>query len=78
MKLVRVLWVDAVSDESGWKHIDTVRGQRPPLVKSVGWLIAKTKSHVTPAASIVGNDCDGDVTIPVGMIRSIVELTVKK
>lgn len=78
MKLVRIIWVDAVSDESGWKHLDKVRGQKPPLVKSVGWIVARNKAHITLAASIIEDHCDGDVTIPIGMVKSIVELTVKK
>jgi len=78
VKLVRVIWVDAVSDESGWKHLDTVRGQKPPVVKSVGWVVARNKGHITLAASIIGDHCDGDVTIPIGMVQSITDLVVKK
>lgn len=78
MKLVRILWTDAVSSEAGWKETDKVRRQKPPLVKSVGWVIARTGTHITLAASILGNECDGDVSIPIGMVKREDELTVKK
>lgn len=78
MKLVLIQWHDAVSDESGWKSTDAVRKQKPPLVKSVGWMIARSDSHVTLAASIVEDHCDGDVTIPTGMIVSITDLVERK
>lgn len=78
MKLVRITWLDAVSDESGWKHLDKIRSQKPPVVRSVGWVIARTKTHVTLAASIYEDHGDGDVTIPLGMVRKEEELLVKK
>jgi hypothetical protein len=77
MKLVQVDWLDAVTDDAGWKKISDVQTQRPPLCKSVGWILKETKGHVTIAATIHGDDCDGDVTIPRGMIRKIIELGAK-
>ena len=78
MRLVLVKWLDAISHESGWKAVDKVRTQKPPLVRSVGYLVADTKEHVTIVSSIVEGDCDGDVTIPRGMIKSIEDLAVRK
>lgn len=75
MKLVLVRWYDAVTDHSGWKPIDGVRKQRPPLMQSVGWVLADCKSHITLIASKGASDCDGDVTIPKGMIKDITPLT---
>ena len=78
MKLVQITWLDAMSDESGWKTIASVQGNRPPVVRSVGWVVKRTKAHVTLAASIIEDHCDGDVTIPIGMIRREDTLVVKK
>ncbi|HYC64623.1 MAG TPA: hypothetical protein VEC14_07835 [Reyranellaceae bacterium] len=78
MKLVLVRWLDAVSDDSGWKPLAKLRQQKPPLVRSVGWIVKQERGYLTLAASLVGDDADGDVTIPVGMIRSVEQLAVKK
>ena len=78
MKLVLIEWDDAVSDQSGWKDLEKVRKQRPERCKSVGFLVAHTKTHMTLAASIVNGHCDGDVTIPTGMVRKVTELCPRK
>jgi hypothetical protein len=77
MKLVLIEWLDAVTDDAGWKKIEDVKKTRPPVCKSVGWILKETKTHITIAATIHGDDCDGDVTIPRGMIRKVTELTSK-
>ncbi len=68
MKLLLVTWHDAVSDDSG------VKKQQPATVRSVGWEIRRTRRALTLAASLVDDECDGDVTIPIGMILSEKEL----
>lgn len=73
-RLLLIHWHDAVSDDSGWKAISEVEKQQPAVVRSVGWEIRRTKRYVTLAASIVDEDCDGDITIPAGMIIREVEL----
>ena len=78
MKLVLVEWLDAITAHSGWKDIDEVRKNKPPLVKSVGWVVSKSPNHITLCASIVGKDVDGDVTVPMGMVRKITELCPRK
>ena len=75
MKLLLVTWHDAVSDNVGWKKLADVRKQQPATVRSVGWEIRRTKRALTLAASLVDDECDGDVTIPIGMILSERELT---
>jgi len=77
-RIVLVKWWDAQSEHSGWKPIDKVRGNKPPLMQSVGWIVADQKGHVTLVASQGGGDCDGDVTIPRGMIKEIVDLCPKR
>jgi hypothetical protein len=76
MKVVLVEWLDAYTHDSGWKSIKSVKKQGPVLVRTVGFLVKEAEDHVTVAASHVPHDdhCDGDVIVPRGMIKSIVEL----
>jgi hypothetical protein len=78
MKLVVIRWWDAMSDDSGWKSLKKIRRMKPPLVVSVGFVAHKTRDYVTLVASHVGKDCDGDVVIPRGMIKSIRKLKESK
>lgn len=68
MILLKITWHDAVSDEVGWKKLEKLKRQQPAVVQSVGFEIKRTKRYLTLAASLVDDECDGDVTIPVGMI----------
>ncbi len=77
MKLLLVIWRDACSDDSGGKPLAKITAQKPMRVKSVGWLVKRTRTHLTLVGSIVADHCDGDVTIPLGMILSEKELAVK-
>lgn len=78
MRLVLVVWLDAVSeDASGWKSLDLIRKQRPPRIESVGWVLCENDEFITLVSSKDNEDCDGDVTIPSGMIISIHELMVR-
>lgn len=74
MKLLLVTWHDAVSSHVGWKKQDDVKKQQPATVRSVGWELRRTKRALTLAASLVDDECDSDVTIPLGMILSEKEL----
>lgn len=74
MKLLLVTWHDAVSDHVGWKKISHLKKQQPATVRTVGWEVRRTKRALTVAASLVDDECDGDVTIPIGMILSEKEL----
>ena len=77
MKLLLVTWLDACSDDSGWKPLSRITAQKPMRVKSVGWLVKRSRTHLTLVGSVVADHCDGDVTIPLGMVVSEKELTVK-
>ena len=74
MRLLLITWHDAYSDHSGWKPLAKVRKQQPATVRSVGWEVRRTKRAVTLAASVVDDECDGDVTIPIDMILAEKEL----
>lgn len=72
MKLVHVIWLDAVSDDKpGWKPRKKIRKQKPARIESVGWVLRKTKHHLTLVSSIDKRDCDGDTTIPRGMVLKV-------
>lgn len=72
--LLLVRWRDAATNHAGWEKLTTIAAQTPPIVVSVGWLIKRTKHHITLVASIVGDEGSCDVTIPVGMIVSEKEI----
>lgn len=69
--LVLVEWLDAYTQDSGWKSIKSLRKAAPVLVRTVGFLVKDAPDHVTVAASHVPVDehCDGDCVIPKGMIK---------
>ena len=77
VRLLLVTWFDACSDDSGWKPLKKITAQKPMRVRSVGWLVKRTRTHLTLVGSIVADHCDGDVTIPLGMILSEKELMAK-
>lgn len=78
MKLVLVKWIDAVTKDIGWRKIEDIKKQKPDKCETVGWIIKQTKSHVTIVSTIGGDECDGDITIPLGMIKEIIPLEAKK
>jgi hypothetical protein len=74
MRLLLVTWHDAYSDVSGWKPLTKLKRQQPATVRTVGWELRRTKRALTLVASLVDDEGDGDVTIPIGMILSEKEL----
>ena len=72
--LLLVVWRDAISNHAGWEKLDTIATQTPATVRSVGWLLRRTKRHITLVASIVGDEGSSDATIPTGWIVSEKEL----
>ncbi len=48
--LVVVEWQDAASYDP-WQHLFDAEDHCPSKCKTVGWLLSKTKTHVTVAAS---------------------------
>lgn len=76
MKLVLVEWLDAYTQDSGWKSKKVLLKAAPVLVRTAGWLVNDQPEFVTVSGSHVPTDdhFDGDCTIPRGMVKSIVEL----
>lgn len=77
-RLVLVEWLDACSDDAGWKTWKKIQKQAPVLVHSVGYVVRDEPDFLTIAGSLVLYDgtVDGDVTMPRPMIKSITELKV--
>lgn len=75
-KLVYVEWLDAYTQAAGWKNIKKLRKQKPVLVRSVGYLVKDDPDFIIVAGTYVeeDGDCDGDVTIPRGMIKMVKDI----
>lgn len=78
MKLVLVKWIDAITGNHGWRPIEEVQKGRPCQCETVGWILKQTKAYVTLVSSLGEGDCDGDITIPMGMVKEIIPLVKKK
>ena len=71
MKLAWIEWDDSHSGR-GWQDIDVARSNCEQLLcRSVGWVIAETRTHVTLAGSVAFGGTDGapsqvsgEITIP--------------
>lgn len=72
--LLLVTWHDAATNHAGWAKLTEIASATPPVVRSVGWLLKRTKKHIVIAGSIVGDEGSCDVVIPTGMILSEKEL----
>jgi hypothetical protein len=79
-RFVLVEWLDAMSDDAGWKTWKKVAQQEPVMVHSLGYVVRDEPGFLTVAGSvcIVDGMRDGDVTIPRSMIKKIHELQFPK
>ena len=75
-RIVLVEWLDACSDDAGWKTWKKIHRQEPMLVRSVGYIVREEADFISLAASVVAFDgtVDGDVTVPRAMVRRVVDL----
>ena len=74
-----VVWGDAHADSAGgWVH-PTYRDTLPYLVTSVGHVVAPKPDHISLCLNLAedGNE-DSHIHIPLGMVKSVTELTAKK
>lgn len=78
MKLVLVKWVDAVTDNHGWRPVEDIKKTTPSKCQSVGFVLKQTTTCIVLASSLGEADCDGDITIPMGMVKEIIPLVPKK
>ena len=82
-RLVMVEWLDACSDDAGWKSWKKIHKQTPVLVHTAGYVVREEPGEdgfMTVAGSVVITDgtVDGDTTIPRLMIKKVVELSPTK
>ena len=67
--LVVVYWYDAIQVEN-WTPIQLIATIKPPLAKSVGWLLNQDDKCVRLLTSVVGEEA-GYQVIPSGMVEKI-------
>lgn len=76
--IVHIVWHDAHSDSHTWTSIDDI-GDEPCVVHTVGYLLVDKKpNHVTVVQSFIDvdePDVDSVLSIPIGMVRSMVVLS---
>ena len=71
MKLVRVVWLDAMAIAE-WTRLGTAT--EPQRCESVGFLVAEANDHVTVAVTVSGDEFNAAQQIPRPMIESMVEI----
>lgn len=75
--LVEILWHDALTT-FGWEHEDEIDTSEE-LMTTIGFVVAKGDHTIIVASSVdneTGKLSNSRIKIPVGMIKSIKELTV--
>lgn len=73
--LVELVWFDAETTH-GWETDEEVNSENVPII-TVGFLIKKTEDLIVIASSIdkeTGNQSNGRIKVPIGMVQSIKEL----
>ena len=69
--VVYVKWHDAHSVAPSWFALDDIVDE-PAIVESVGWLVPDSISgHIVLAQSVLGDEGDHILAIPVGMVREM-------
>lgn len=79
-KLVLIQWDDPCICSAHWKPLDDKEEPEAIHCMSVGWLLkdGKKTKVVVPHVAQDGDQGFGDMTLPVGCIRRIVELVPKQ
>lgn len=69
--VVYVKWHDAHAVAASWFAFDDIVDE-PAIVESVGWLVLNSISgHIVLAQSVLGDEGDHILAIPVGMVREM-------
>ena len=69
--VVYVKWHDAYSVAPSWFALDDIVDE-PAIVESVGWLVCDAiADHIVLAQSVLGDEGDHILAIPVGMVREM-------
>lgn len=70
MKLVSVVWEDAVSSHEEWTEMRDVRGELDVVV-TTGYEIVKSEACITVALSLSEDQCRNTITIPMACVTGI-------
>ena len=76
MKMVRVDWLDAMSDDNTWQELDELAKQTLKPVTCVGWILAENKDNIILVSSF-DEDAQmggGGCTIPRACVKKITHL----
>ena len=69
--VVYVKWNDAHAVAPSWFALDDIVDE-PAIVESVGWLVPNAiAGHIVLAQSVLGDEGDHILAIPVGMVREM-------
>ena len=76
MKMVRVDWLDAMSDDNTWQELDELAKQSLKPVTCVGWILAEYEENIILVSSF-DEDAQmggGGCTIPKTCVKKITHL----
>ena len=76
MKMVKVDWLDAMSDDNTWQELDELAKQTLKPVTCVGWILAENEDNIILVSSF-DEDAQmggGGCTIPKSCIKIIIHL----
>ena len=76
MKMVRVDWLDAMSDDNTWQELDELAKQTLKPVTCVGWILTENKDNIILVSSF-NEDAQmggGGCTIPKACVKKITHL----
>jgi|TARA_R110002020_G_scaffold194964_1_gene395884 hypothetical protein len=76
MKIVRVDWLDAMSDDNTWQDLKELKKQTLKSVYSVGWILAEDKKNIILISSFDedAQSGGGGTVIPKSCIKNIIHL----
>lgn len=76
MKIIEVIWRDAVGEDTGWTDFDEVEAEQLVEVKTAGYLIAEKPDCLTLALSVdeTNQKTAAYITIPMVNVVSVREL----
>ena len=76
MKMVKVDWLDAMSDDNTWQELDELAKQTLKPVTCVGWILTEYKDNIILVSSF-DEDAQmggGGCTIPRACVKKITHL----
>jgi hypothetical protein len=75
IKIIEIEWVDSCGFGPSWEKKDSLEPLYPSSVRSTGFLVEKTRQHITIAQSISSDQLAGRLCIPNGCIKRVKKLS---